>query len=85
MGIGGKAKAKDVLHTTADGKVTKTKQKAREKFTDAAIDMLQNYFGIALRSGAKTVAELRNKLLASFFHLASSEEYNYHTYSLSSN
>ena len=58
----------------------KTKQKARGKLTDAAIDMLQNYFGIALRSDAKDVAELRNNLLASFFHLASSEEYHYHTY-----
>ena len=42
--------------------------------------MLQNYFGIALRSGAKSVAELRNKLLASFFHVASSEGCEYHTY-----
>ena len=79
-GLGGKAKAKDILHTTADGKVIKTKQKARGKLTDAAIDMLQKYFGIALRSDAKTVAELRNNLLASFFHLVSSEEYHYHTY-----
>ena len=62
-GLGGKAKAKDILHTTADGHIKKTKQKARGKLTDAAIDMLQNYFSIALRSAAKTVPELRNKLL----------------------
>ena len=42
--------------------------------------MLQNYFGIALRSGAKSVDELKNKLLASFFHVASSGNCNYHTY-----
>ena len=45
-GLGGKAKDKDILHTTADGHIKKTKQKARRKLTDAAIDMLQNYFGI---------------------------------------
>ena len=28
-GLGGEAKAKDVLHTTTDGKVTKVKQKAK--------------------------------------------------------
>ena len=58
--LGGKAKVKDVLHTTADGKVTKTKQKAREKHTDAAIDVAKLFWH-------RTVAELRNKLLASFF------------------
>ena len=79
-GLGGKAKAKDVLHTTADEKVIKTKQKAKGKLTDAAIDMFQKYFGIALRSDAKAVAEFRNNLLASFFHLASPEEYHYHTH-----
>ena len=41
--------------------------------------MLQNFFGIALRSGATSVSELRNKLLASFFHLASSADSEYHT------
>ena len=79
-GLGGKAKAKEVLHTTADGKVKKVKEKARGKLTDATIDNLQNYFGIALRSGAKTTAELKSKLLASFFHVASSEGHNYHNY-----
>ena len=52
--LGSKAKAKDVLHTTADGEVAKTKQKARGKRTDAAIDIWQNYFGITLRRHAKT-------------------------------
>ena len=42
--------------------------------------MLQNYFGIALGSGAKSVAELKTKLITSFFHVASSEDCNYHTY-----
>ena len=79
-GLGGKSKVKEVIKTTADGKITKTKQKPRGKLTDNVINILQNYFGITLRSGAKTVAELKNKLLASFFHIASSEEFNYHTY-----
>ena len=80
-GLGGKSKVKEVIKTTADGKITKTKQTPRGKIiTDNVINILQNYFGIALRSGAKTVAELKNKLLASFFHIASSEEFNYHAY-----
>ena len=66
-GLGGKAKSTVILHQTKDGKVTKdTKKKAKGKLTDTAIDMLQNYFGTALRIGATSVAELRNKLLASF-------------------
>ena len=43
-GLGGKPKAKDVLHTTADGKVIKTKQKARGKLTDAAIDVAKLFW-----------------------------------------
>ena len=79
-GLGGKAKAKTLLHTTADGKVRKETLKTRGKLTDVPIDRLQNYFGIALRSGATTVADLRNRLMASFFHLASSEGNEYHAY-----
>ena len=79
-GLGGTSKAKEIMHCSKDGKVIKMKEKARGMLTNSAIDMLQNYFGIALRSGAKTVPELRNKLWASFFHLASSEKHNYHTY-----
>ena len=79
-GLGGKAKAKEILTTTEDGRIVKTTRKAKGKLTDASIDMLQNYFGIALRSSAKSVLELKNALLASFFHPASSESCNYHTY-----
>ena len=68
-GLGGKSKVKEVIKTTADGKITKTKQKPRGKLTDNVINILQNYFGIALCSGAKTVAELKNKLLASSSNL----------------
>ena len=74
-GLGDKSKAKTLQHTTADGKVRKETLKAKEKLTDVAIDRLQNYFGIALRSGATTVADL-----ASFFHLASSKGNEYHAY-----
>ena len=79
-GLGGKAKGKEILNKTQDGRITKVTTKAKGKLTDHAIDMLQNYFGIALRSGAKTVPELKTALLASFFHPASSEGCNYHTY-----
>ena len=79
-GLGGKAKDKTIIHKTKDGKITKQTIKGKGKLTDHAINMLQNYFGIALRSGATSVSELRNKLLASFFHLASSADSEYHTY-----
>ena len=50
-GLVGKVQKKD------EGKVKKTKEKAKSRLTDALIDRLQNYFGIALRSNVKTVPE----------------------------
>ena len=76
-GLVGRGKAKRVNHA---GEIVKAKDILKSRLTDAMIDRLQNYFGIALRSNAKTVPELRNALLASFFHVASSTECNYHTY-----
>ena len=66
-GLGGIANGKEILSCTKDGRVIKVKQKAKGKLTDAAIDRLQNYFGMALRGGTKSVPELKNALLASFF------------------
>ena len=43
-------------------------------------DKLQNYFGIALRSNLSTVENMANAIWASFFHVASSEENNFHSY-----
>ena len=45
-----------------DGKVIKSKQIAKSRLTDAFIDRLHNYFGIALKSNAKS--ELKLALLA---------------------
>ena len=73
-GLRGQAKQKE------GGMVTKTNVKARSRLTDALIDKLQNYFGIALRSSAKTVPELKKALLASLFHVMSSEGNNFHSY-----
>ena len=67
-GLGGQAKQ--------CGKVTKSKVKARSRLTDTLIDKLHNYFGITLRSSAKTVPEF----LASLFHVMSSEGNNFHSY-----
>ena len=43
---------------------------------------LHNYFGIALRSNAKSELkpELKQALLASMFHVASRQGENYHMY-----
>ena len=64
-----------------DGKVIKSKQIAKSRLTDAIIDRLHNYFGIALRSNAKSELnpELKQALLASMFHVASCQGENYHT------
>ena len=66
-----------------DSKVIKSKQIAKCSF----IDRLHNYFGIALRSNAKSELkpELKRALLASMFHVASSQGENYHTYILAQN
>ena len=44
------------------------------------IDRLQNYFGIALRANVTTVQAMSDAILASFFHVASSDGKNYHSY-----
>ena len=63
-GLGGKGKkTKDEV---IDGKIVKAKV-LKGRLADSVIDTLQNYFGITLRSGCKTVSELRSALLASFF------------------
>ena len=88
-GIGGKGTRKkiDLNVQNKDGKVIKSKQIAKSRLTDALIDRLHNYFGIALRSNAKSELkpELKQALLASMFHVASSQGENYHTYILPQN
>ncbi|MBY0580425.1 MAG: hypothetical protein K2P53_01900, partial [Rickettsiales bacterium] len=50
------------------------------RLTDATIDRLQNYYGIAVRTKNQSVQEMRSAILASLFHVASSKDNNYHTY-----
>ena len=38
------------------------------------IDKLQNYYGIAIRSNPGDLAAMKNAVLASLFHCASSEK-----------
>ena len=68
-GLRGKGKAKEVLRHNHDGEIVKVTKKAKGKPTNSIIDILQHYFGIALRSDAKTVPKLKCVLLASFFVL----------------
>ena len=58
----------------------KKREKGPRDLTEAIIDKLQNYFGIALRSNLSTVENMANAIWASFFHVASSEENNFHSY-----
>lgn len=76
-GLGGRTKK--VPERVVDHRIVKAKV-LKGRLTDSLIDTLQNYFGIALRSSHTTVPELRSALLASFFHVCSSEGRNFHTY-----
>ena len=78
-GLGGKNKVK-ITETEDLGKVQGKKVKAKSLLTDSSIDKFQNYFGIALRSKVDNVKEMQEAILASMFHVASSEDFNYHTY-----
>ena len=51
------------------GKVVKVKS----RLTDNIIDKLQNYFGIALRGNIGDLKKMQEAILASLFHIASSE------------
>lgn len=44
----------------------------RGKLTDAFIDRLQNYYGIAIRSNVGNLAEMQKNVIAALFHCASS-------------
>ena len=74
-GLGGKNK-KVQTKDKGKGKVTK----AKSRLTDSVIDKLQNYFGIALRSNVGDLQKMQDAILASLFHVASSENDNFHVY-----
>ena len=48
------------------------------KLTNAIIDRLQNYYGIAVRSNVGNLEEMKKAIHASLFHVASSREQNWH-------
>ena len=51
------------------------------KLTDAIIDKLQNYYGIAIRSNVGNMEGMKQAVLASLFHCASNESRKLHDYS----
>ena len=52
----------------------------KKKLTDAMIDRLQNYYGIAIRSNVGDLNGMKKAIHASFFHCASSERRDLHTH-----
>ena len=50
----------------------------RGKLTDATIDRLQNYYGIAIRQNKNDLAGMKKAVCATLFHVASSETNNFH-------
>ena len=52
----------------------------RGQLTDAMIDRLQNYYGIAIRSNVGDLDKMKKAIYASLFHCASSERRNLHSY-----
>ena len=53
---------------------------SKGRLTDAMIDKLQNYYGIAIRSNSKDIDGMKKAIYAAFCHCASSENDNYHTH-----
>ena len=51
-----------------------------KELSEPIIDKLQNYFGIALRANCSTVKAMSDAILASFFHICSSKDRNYHVH-----
>ena len=50
------------------------------KLTNAMIDRLQNYYGIAIRSNIGNKEKTKKAILATLFHCASSKNNNYHVH-----
>ena len=52
----------------------------KRKLTNAMIDRLQNYYGIAVRQNSNNLDGMKTAIHATLFHVASSEHKNYHTH-----
>ena len=50
------------------------------KLTNAMIDRLQNYYGLAIRQNVGCIEEMKKAIHASLFHVASSEKNEWHTH-----
>ena len=50
------------------------------RLTDAMIDKLQNYYGIAIRTNSKDIKSMKKAIYAALCHCASSDKYDYHTH-----
>ena len=50
----------------------------RGRLTDAVIDRLQNYFGVAIRQNSGDMMGMKAGVLATLFHVASSKDNNWH-------
>jgi hypothetical protein len=48
----------------------------KARLTDAVIDKLQNYYGIAIRSNSKDIDGMKKAIYTAFCHCASSEKDN---------
>ena len=50
----------------------------RGRLTDAIIDRLQNYAGVAIRQNVGDLKSMKSSFLASLFHVASNKDNSYH-------
>ena len=44
------------------------------RLTDAKIDCLQNYYGLAIRQNTRSVVDTQHEIMASLYHVASTDE-----------
>ena len=58
----------------------KKRVKGLKPLTEAMIDKLQNYFGIALRANCTTVEDMSKGIMASYFHVCSSSKRELHNF-----
>jgi hypothetical protein len=47
---------------------------AKGRLTDGKIDILQNYYGLAVRENLNDIDEMANAIKTSLYHVASTEE-----------
>ncbi|GFU93957.1 uncharacterized protein TNCV_2540121 [Trichonephila clavipes] len=63
---------------TEETEIETKRSRGRGKLTDAFIDMLQNYYGIAIRDNVNNLQGMQRAVIAAFFHCCSNAKQQMH-------